>query len=184
MNTALVLVDIQNDYFPGGRNPLLEPEAAAARAAGALALFRERGWPLFHIQHVNTNLAATFFLDGTDGMKIHSSVAPLPGEPVVVKHRPDSFYQTDLHDRLDSVGACRLVVCGMMSHMCIDTTVRSAKGRDYEIVLLHDACTTRDLEWEGAVIPAAIVHGAYMAALRGTFAEVMSSGDLPGILDR
>lgn len=93
MNTALVVVDIQNDYFAGGRNPLVNPDEAAAEAAKALGLFRKYGWPLFHVRHVNNRPDASFFLPNSEGAEIHASVAPLAGEPVIVKHRPDSFFR-------------------------------------------------------------------------------------------
>lgn len=76
----------------------------------------------------------------------------------------------------------KLVVCGMMSHMCIDTSVRAARSHGYDITLLHDACATRDLSWNGKTIPAATVHEAFMAALHGAFADVRTTGDfLPSL---
>ena len=184
IKTALVLVDIQNDYFPGGRHPLHNPEPAAEKAGDALRLFRENGWPIFHVRHVNTNVNATFFLPDTDGIRFYQPLMPRTNEPVVVKHRPDSFYNTDLEEHLAAHGVRRLVICGMMTHMCVDTTVRSAKGRDYDVILPHDACATRDLAWDNAVIPARTVQGAYMSALQGAFAEVVPTRILETALNR
>ena len=110
------------------------------------------------------------------------TVKPLDGEPVIIKHAPDAFLQTDLHDALSRAGIRKLVVCGMMSHMCIDTSVRAARSHGYDITLLHDACATRDLSWNGKTIPAATVHEAFMAALHGAFADVRTTGDfLPSL---
>ena len=178
MKTALILVDIQNDYFPGGKNELFEPLEAANRARLSLALFRENGWPVFHIRHISNYEGATFFLPDTLGSQIHQTVAPLENEPVIIKHAPDSFHQTDLKERLDKGGVARLVICGMMSHMCIDTTVRRAKGLGYEVLLIHDACTTKDLVWEGEHIPAQTVHSVYMASLNGSFAKLTKQSEL------
>ena len=175
MHTALLLVDIQNDYFPGGTCELYQSGLAAKQASRALAFFREKRMPVFHVQHIALKPDATFFLPDTRGADIHEAVLPAPGEPVVVKHAPDSFLNTELSRHLEDSKIERLVVCGMMSHMCIDTTVRSAKRLGYAVTLLHDACATKDLVWDGNRIPAQTVHGAFMAALDGTFATVVTT---------
>ena len=162
MNTALLLIDIQNDYFPGGAWELSHADEAAAQARLALGRFREQHRPVFHVRHINTRPGAAFFLPDTPGSEIHGAVKPLDGEPVIIKHAPDAFFQTDLHDALSRAGIRKLVVCGMMSHMC--------------------ACATRDLSWNGKTIPAATVHEAFMAALHGAFADVRTTGDfLPSL---
>lgn len=175
MKKALVLIDIQNDYFPGGRFELDQPDAAGQNAKSALDYFRKKALPIVHVQHINTTTDAPFFVADTEGVNIHALVTPLPGEPVVIKNTPDSFFNTDLLPLLKELGIEQLVICGMMSHMCIDTTVRSAKMLGFEIELLSDACTTRDLLWENAPIPADLVHAAFMAALQNTFADVKST---------
>ena len=172
MKKALILIDIQNDYFAGGRFELHQTAAAAHHAQSALALFRKKGLPVFHVQHINQNPVAPFFITDTEGVKIHPLVAPLPDEKVIVKHTPDSFYNTELLPLLQELSIKQLVICGMMSHMCIDTTVRSAKSLGFAIELLSDACTTRDLLWESTPVPANLVHTAFMAALQNTFADV------------
>ncbi|MDR1923294.1 MAG: cysteine hydrolase [Planctomycetaceae bacterium] len=179
---ALILVDIQNDYFPGGRNPLREPEKAAEQARVALDYFREHRLPLFHIQHISLYEGATFLLPDTDGIKTHDTVKPASGEPIILKHYPDSFFQTELHEKLSALGIKRLVICGMMTHMCIDTTVRAAKNHGYEVVLLSDACTTRDLTWENNEIPAETVHNTFMAALQGRFAKIIKANEIDATL--
>jgi nicotinamidase-related amidase len=172
MKKALILIDIQNDYFPGGRFELNQPDAAAQNAKRALAYFRKKGLPVFHVQHINMNAAAPFFSADTVGVNIHTLVSPFPGERVIIKNTPDSFFNTDLLPLLNELGIEQLVICGMMSHMCVDTTVRSAKRLGFAIELLSDACTTRDLLWENAPIPAELVHTTFMAALQNTFADV------------
>lgn len=149
MNTALLLIDIQNDYFPGGAWELSHADEAAAQARLALGRFREQHRPVFHVRHINTRPGAAFFLPDTPGSEIHGAVKPLDGEPAIIKHAPDAFFQTDLHDALSRAGIRKLAVCGMMSHMCIDTSVRAARNHGYDITLLHDACATRDLSWNG-----------------------------------
>ena len=175
MNPALILIDIQNDYFPGGAMELDGPEAAAAQAARLLGGFRRRGWPIAHVQHVSTRPGATFFLPDTFGVQIHNSVAPQPGEQVLVKHFPNAFRQTELHAHLQQVQADHLIFVGMMTHMCIDTSVRAACDLGYACTLAADACATRALTFEGHLVDAVAVQRAYLAALNGTFAKVQTA---------
>ena len=126
MRTALLIVDIQNDYFPGGKNELAGPIEAAAKAGMLLDAFRERKMPVVHVRHESTRPGATFFLPGTPGAQIHDSVKPLDGETIITKNFPNSFRNTELLSTLKNLEAGRLVICGMMTHMCIDTTVRAA----------------------------------------------------------
>ncbi|MGE5467044.1 MAG: cysteine hydrolase family protein [Ignavibacteria bacterium] len=181
MTSALVIIDIQNDYFPGGAMALEGTDAAAANAARLLADFRARGLPVFHVQHLMKRANAGFLLPGTPGAQIHTSVVPAADEPVVIKHFPNSFRDTGLLERLRAAGATRLVVAGMMTHMCVDTTVRAAFDLGFEIMLAHDACATRALTFGGTRVPAAEVHAAYVAALHGIFAQAAST---TALLDR
>lgn len=111
------------------------------------------------------------------GVAIHEQLVPLAGEYVVVKHFPNSFYETDLLEIIKKEGIQQLVVGGMMSHMCIDTTVRAAKDHGIPVVLLEDSCTTKDLSFNGEVVPAETVHRSFMAALNGMFAKVIKTSE-------
>jgi nicotinamidase-related amidase len=177
MTSALIIVDIQNDYFPGGRMTLEGIDRAAANARRLLDHFRNTGQPTFHIQHTWEDPSAPFFVAGTPGAAIHESVAPRPGEPVVVKHFPNSFRESTLLDGLRSAGAKQLTICGAMSHMCIDATTRAAADLGFDCVVAHDACATRDVEFEGKKVAAADVHAAYMSALGFAYAKVMGTAD-------
>ncbi len=172
-DSALLLIDIQNDYFPGGKWVLHEPEEAAAKAARVLADYRRTGLPVFHIRHESLQPGAAFFLPGTSGADIHPLVAPVEGERVLLKHVPNAFFGTGLHEELQAAGIKHLTVCGMMTHMCIDTSVRAARDYGYTVTLLEDACATRDLEWQGERLPADTVQKTMLAALNGTFARIM-----------
>ena len=177
--TALVLVDMQNDYFPGGRMELHGADLAVGNAANLLTHFRHHDWPVVHVQHVATEPDATFFLPATPGVEIHRLVAPVTGEPVVVKHHPNAFLDTDLYDHL-AVGDGSLVIVGMMTHMCVDSTTRAASDAGFTCTVLSDACATRHQTFEGTEIPAPQVHAAFLAALSGTFATVSSTAVLIG----
>jgi nicotinamidase-related amidase len=182
MKKALVIVDMQNDYFPGGKMELVGIREAAANAGLLLAMFRAKGLPIFHIQHLSPSPGAAFFVPDTDGVKIHSSVASQEGESVIEKHYPNSFRETVLLEELQSLGIQELVVCGAMSHMCIDTTVRAGFDLGLSIVVVADGCATKDLAYGDQVIPAVQVQGAYMASLGAVFAKVTELSGLEAIL--
>jgi len=171
-DSCLLLIDIQNDNGLVGEI-IPEVVAAAQKAGLALAAARKRGMPIVHVRHENLEPDATAFLPETFGSRIHDSVAPLPGESVVVKHYPSSFRETELATLLRQRNLEHAYVVGMMSYMCIDSTVRAGWDLGFSFTLLHDACAGRALVHEGARIPADMVHGAYMAALGRVFARLM-----------
>lgn len=184
INAALIIIDIQNDYFPGGGMELVGAEEAGGKAAEALAAFRTAGMPVVHIRHTTLRPGATFLLPDTHGAEIHDTVAPLPFETVILKHYPNSFRETGLGEHLKSLHVTRLVLAGMMTSMCVDATARAAFDLGYEVILLHDAMATRDLNFNGETIPAAHVHGAFLAALGAVYGKVVSTGEYLAGLDK
>jgi nicotinamidase-related amidase len=175
--TGLLIIDIQNDYFPGGRFPLPGAPEACANAGKLLAAFRERKAPVIHVRHESIQPDALFFLPDTKGQEIHESLAPRPDEPVVVKHKPNSFLGTGLETVLRERGVETLVVCGMMTNMCVDAGVRAAADLGFACVLAHDACAAANLSFGGVDVPAVQVHAAFAAALGFAYAKVMSCGE-------
>ena len=178
MTTTLLLVDIQNDYFPGGAMEVVGAAAAADRAASLLTAFRQRSLPVIHVQHIAARPGATFFLPNTTGAEIHESVRPEPREAVIQKNFPNSFRETPLMEHLCRIDTSRLVIAGMMTHMCIDTTTRAAVDLGFQCSLASDACATRALTFNGVQVPAESVQIAYLAALNGLFAKVQSVNEL------
>ena len=165
MASALLLIDIQNDYFPGGAMELVGMEEASKRAAELLNSFREKEALAFHIQHFSVRPGANFFLPGTSGVEIHDRVAPSGTELVIPKNFPNAFRATDLYQSLSQAGIKEVTICGAMSHMCVDATVRAAFA-------------TRNLEHDGRVLDAADVHAAFMSALSSPYATVANARDL------
>jgi len=173
---ALIVVDIQNDYFPEGKWPLVGAEAAADNAARLIEAFRQARNLVVHIRHEFTSDEAPFFTPGSEGAQLHRKVLNRADEPVVLKHFVNSFRETELQATLEHHGIEQLVVVGSMSHMCIDGVTRAAADKGYGVTVIHDACATRDLEFNGLVVPAAQVHAAFMAALGFAYANVVSTG--------
>jgi nicotinamidase-related amidase len=175
---ALLIIDIQNDYFPGGAMELEGAEAAGEKAGAAIRAFRSRGLPVIHVRHLSVRPGSTFFIPGTKGAEIHASVLPREGEAVVEKNFPNSFRNTGLKELLEKQGIKNLAVAGMMTHMCVDATVRQAADLGYRITLLGDACATRAQSFGGETVPARQVHAAFLAALNGFYAKVIPSHEL------
>jgi nicotinamidase-related amidase len=178
MNTCLVLVDLQNDYFPGGKMELAGIENAAENAQLLLNEFRKKELPIIHVQHISLPPNAFFFLPGTDGAKINKRVIPQKGETVVQKNYPNSFRDTSLLEILKNADVDKLVICGAMSHMCIDATTRAAFDLGFNCVVAEDACATMDLVFQNKIIKAAEVHASFMAALSFPYARVLLTKDI------
>lgn len=181
MKTALLLIDIQKDYFPGGKMELVNPLDAAKKAYSILQCFREHGGHHVHIQHVSLKPDATFFISGDRGTDIHDSVAHFEGEPLVQKHYPNSFRGTNLLELLKGWEVERVIITGMMTHMCVDATTRAAADFGFQVIVVEDACATRDLKYGETVIPAEHIHKAFLAALK-SYGQVMTSEQVITIL--
>jgi nicotinamidase-related amidase len=178
MARALLIIDIQRDYFPGGANPLVGPEQAAETARRLLDAFRETGEPIVHVQHIWDAPDATFMRPGTDGVEIHPLVEPAEGEPLIQKAAPNSFLGTTLEHDLRAAGIDSLVVAGMMSSMCVDATVRAGADLGFAMTVVHDACAAPDLAFGDRTIDGAGVHAAFMAALGDGYGTVVSADEL------
>lgn len=174
---ALVIIDIQNDYFAGGNMPLVGSDEAVLNAKLVLEQFRNDGLPVIHIKHVSDRPGATFFVPGTSGVEIHSEVAPLNNEKIIVKHFPNSFRETELQDYLKELGISDLVICGMMTSMCVDATTRAAKDFGYNCTVIGDACAAPNLEINGKTVSGENVHNAFLAALNYFYATVVNAKD-------
>ncbi len=181
MKQALILVDIQNDYFPGGKMELSGMEDAAQKAQLLLQKFRDERSPIFYVQHISKRPGATFFQPGTRGVEIHECLAPETGEKIITKHFPNSFRDTPLLAYLKERAIEEVVICGAMSHMCIDATTRAAFDFGFRCVVVQDACATRDVQFRGENVSAAKVHAAFMAALAAPYAQVIDAAEFPGI---
>lgn len=179
-DAALLVIDIQTFYFPGGMVPLDAPEAAAKQAAKVIAAFRAAGRPVIHVQHLPKDVDTPDPTGIQEQYRIHADVLPAKGEIVVGKHHANSFRDTELLAILRELGVKRLVVTGMQTHMCVEAAVRAAADYGFEVTVVHDACATRDLEFDGTTVPASQVHAGALAAMSGSYAEVVSADEFFG----
>ena len=159
---ALLVIDIQNFYFPGGGSELVEPVQAAEKAATAIAHARTENNPVIFIQHKSAA-----------GMEINELVKPVSGEAIFIKEEVNSFLGTGLTEYIKDLGVDTLVICGMQTQMCVEAAVRAASDLGYYVFLLHDACASRNLKFGDREVPAADVHASTLAAMK-SYAEVIS----------
>jgi nicotinamidase-related amidase len=174
MSVGLLIVDIQNDYFPGGKMELDGSEQAGQVAGQLLTFFREHKLPVVHVQHL-AKPDAPFFVPGTPGVEIRPVVKPLANETIVQKHFPNAFRETRLLDHLHSQGINQLVITGMMTHMCVDAAARAATDFGFECRIAQDGCATRTLKLNDKTVPAPEVHAAFLAALNGAYGRVITA---------
>lgn len=171
--TALLLIDIQDFYFPGGRMQLEDPGQAGMNAGLVLEQFRKKAYPVYHVRH-----------NFEPGGSIHQYVKPVEGEKIFSKDQVNAFLETGLLEalRADSVEA--LVLCGMQTHMCLEAAVRAGHDFGFDITVVQDACATRALQYEELIIPAKSVHYSTIKTIEGTYAKVISTEELLGDFDQ
>jgi nicotinamidase-related amidase len=140
---AILVIDLQNDYFPGGKFPLWNTDVVLQNIEVAIARANAQGIPVIHIQHVAKQGMAPFFNEGTPGSEIHPRIlAAAPKAWVIVKEFADSFEKTRLEETLATLGITDLLVCGMMTQNCVTHTAISKAAEKYNVTILPDCCTT------------------------------------------
>ncbi len=162
--TALLLIDIQDFYFSGGGSPLESPEKASLNAQRILKKFREKAMLVVHIRH-----------NAKSGAEIHKHVIPINKEKVISKDHVNGFKDTDLLKYLRAHKVKQLIICGMMTHMCVEAATRAANDFGFDCILIGDACATRDLKYGDKIIKAADIHLSTLSSLNGYYAKVMNT---------
>lgn len=175
MKEALLIIDLQNDYFTNGAMPLVGAELACENSKLLIEEFRQKQAPIIYIQHIATRPDATFFLRNTDGVEIHNMISPLENEKIVIKHFPNSFRDTDLLEYLQVNNITDLVICGMMTHMCVDATTRAAKDFGFIVSVIGDACATKDLDYRGKTVKSTEVQNSFLSALSYFYSTVQTT---------
>lgn len=183
MNKALIIIGIQEDYFKEGACELTNSLDISLKAKKLMDFFRTNSLPIFHIQHSNAiRPEATSLLPETRGINIHKNVEPIMGEIVIEKNFPNSFLQTNLESSLENLNIQELVLCGMMTHLCIDATTRAAFDLGFNCMLAHDACTSKDMNFQDNTVKHKDVHNAFISALAG-YAELLSADEIVQTLE-
>jgi nicotinamidase-related amidase len=154
IKTALLIVDIQNFYFPGDGPGLVNAEQASLAAKEILQVFRDKKQLVVHVRHKSSK-----------GFEIHKNVEPISNEKIITKEEVNSFQGTDLLEYLRSNNINRLVIIGMQTQMCLEAAVRAAYDYGFECVVVQDACATRDLKFGGKVVKAEDVQTSTLATI-------------------
>ncbi|MEO1380005.1 MAG: cysteine hydrolase family protein [Pseudomonadota bacterium] len=174
---ALILIDIQKDYFPGGKWELHGIEQSSDNASRILERARQDGDLVVHVHHEFQIESPPFFEPGSDGAAFHPKVEPKEGEIKVLKHNVNAFRETNLKALLDENNITDVTIVGDMSHMCIDAAARAAADFGYSVTVVEDACSSKDLDFNGETIPATEVHKAYISALAFAYGNVVKTDE-------
>ena len=160
-DTTLLIIDIQNFYYPGGSSELVNPDAAGKNAQKLLNYFRKQKMLVIHVRH-----------NAKQGAEIHEDVKPLPGEKVISKDEVSCFKNTDLLEFLNNNKIKNLIICGMQTHMCVEAATRTGSDFGFKCTLIHNACATKDLKFGNKIVKAEDVHYSTLATLKA-YAEVI-----------
>jgi nicotinamidase-related amidase len=154
VKTALLIVDIQNFYFPGEGPGLVNAEQASLNAKEVLQIFRDKQQLVVHVRHKSEKRG-----------EIHKNVEPILNEKVITKEEVNSFLRTDLLEYLRSNHINRLVIIGMQTQMCLEAAVSAAYDFGFECVIVQDACATRDVNFGESMVKAADVQTTILATI-------------------
>ncbi|MUG08909.1 isochorismatase family protein [Commensalibacter sp. ESL0366] len=176
-NTVLIIIDLQNDYYPNGKFPLFNMNSVGKSSMKVLAAARQHHIPVIHIQHQFPMKDAPFFVQHTEGVKINKDVKPLDNEICITKNYPNAFKGTELKSVLDRHNYKNLIVIGAMSQMCVDATVRTALDYGYQVTLIPDCIASKEITFNDVEVPAPKVHAAMLWILSFAGAKIMSKDE-------
>lgn len=176
MNKALLIIDVQNDYFKDGKLPLYNADEALNNIVKLENHFLSNNQEVIYIKHIKNQKNADFFEVNTYGAELHPQLSVTQNSNIIEKQFPNSFYETNLQDILIKKKISQLVICGMMTHMCVDSTTRTAKELGFDPVLIHDATATKDLLYNNKKVAADAVQNSFIAALTN-FSNILSTED-------
>ncbi|KAG1472293.1 hypothetical protein G6F56_001629 [Rhizopus delemar] len=172
---ALIVVDVQNDYFPDGKFPTCSPIETAEACAQLIKKFREEEKEVVFVQHVpkeENGKVHPFFSPGTHGVEIHDSVKPLSTEKIITKYDMSGFVRTNLKEYLISKGVKKLIVVGMMIHNCVNATVYSGVDEGFDCIVVEEAVNTFDQPLNGKIIKAEQIKESFLAGIQFAYSKV------------
>ena len=176
--TALIVIDVQNEYFDG-KTPVPDGNTALDKIEEAIEASQQAGAKVIYVQHEVLNPERGIFIRGTNGFELHPRLKPREEDHHIVKNYPGSFSKTDLEETLRNQGIDTLIISGYMTHMCCDTTAREGFHRDFKVLFLNDATATRDGEHPTlGKIGHKELHRSTLITHASTFAEVLPTNEL------
>lgn len=176
--TAVIVIDIQNEYFPGGKMPIPDGMKALNNSKRIVDFAHKNGMPVFFVQHIG-DAQGPLFAKGSRFADFHKDLQPTKVDRIITKATPSSFVGTDLKEQLDKLGIKQLVVTGLMTHMCVSSTARDAVPLGFSVIIPEDATATRDLAtWDNNVVDHSVLQQAALAGVADVFAEIKTTDDL------
>jgi nicotinamidase-related amidase len=191
---ALLAIDVQREYFDADGPAFVEhARDIVDRVIQLIDAFRAHSLPVVFLRHAHRadgsdagrmgDFApageAESFVEGTQRVEFIPELYVRPGDVVVTKRRYSAFLGTDLEALLRTAGTRAVVICGLMTSFCCETTARDAHGRDYEVLFAADAVEGPDLEdAEGRPVPHDVVLANTVTALRAGFAEIVTTDEV------
>ena len=172
MKEALVVIDMQEGMFSIPGHKPFDGDGVISRIAGLIECARKSNIPVIYVQHQGEG--GHPLSPNREGFSICSKLSPETQEVVFVKDLCNAFPHTKLHEHMQKIGVGRVIVCGMQSEYCVDTFVRAAHERGYELVLVEDGHTTFDTE----TLNAAEVIRHHNNTLKDAFASVVKAQDV------
>lgn len=169
---ALIVIDIQNDYFEEGKYPLYQPKITTAKNLEAMAIANEKGIPIIHVQHlVSPELGeGLFFYDNSEGAEIHKDImAAAPTSHIVAKRYADCFEQTDLEELLQDMEVEEILLTGMMTHNCVTHTALSPAAAKYNPKVIEECCCSVDPIVHALAVDSMQVRGIQMLKIENAF---------------
>ncbi|WP_222612526.1 cysteine hydrolase family protein [Undibacterium flavidum] len=157
MRKALIVIDVQNDYFPSGNFPLWNADKTLTHIELAIANAIKNKVEIIHVQHIANpdNGVSPFFNEDSEGVQIHPRIlAAAPDAPIVIKRHADGFHHTNLDNILQAQDIQELFICGMMTQNCVTHTAISKAAEKYQVSILADCCTTVDEMIHGIALSA------------------------------
>jgi nicotinamidase-related amidase len=179
--TALLVIDFQNEYFPGGRMPIADGEAALRQTRRLLDFADRHHIRVIHVQHV-LPAGAPVFADGGKTVAFHPGMQPRRGETVVKKDAVSVFAGASaaaIETALREAGADTLIIAGLQTHACIAGAARDAAAKGYRVIVSSDASATRDLTLrDGSKVGHEQLHASALASIEDTFGDVMTTAQI------
>jgi nicotinamidase-related amidase len=176
MKRALLVIDVQNEYF-SGLLPITHPEGHLANVLRVMDCAAANGVPVVVVQHTSLQPEAPFFRRGTPNWELHAEVRRRPHDLLVEKNLPGTFTGTQLEPWLREQGVDRVVIAGYMTHMCCDTTARQAVHRGFAVEFLSDATGTLPLSNAAGEASAEELQRAFLCAQQMLLSEVVSTDE-------
>jgi nicotinamidase-related amidase len=176
-SSALLVIDVQNGMFSDPKDPVYQGEKLIETIKKLIYEMRQKSFPIIYVRHEGP--PGSPLEKGSYGYEIRSEITPLKSDSIINKTTPNSFVNTNLQSLLDDRNITELIICGLQSELCIDTTCRQAAALGYKVILIEDGHSTFDTE----ILPAEKIRMHHNALLQGWFVTIKTSSEILQIIN-